>query len=44
MQKINNQWKKISLKNMPVVYPKHFDQDNINKARSHFNDIKNNLE
>jgi len=44
MQKINNQWKKISFKNMPVVYPKHFDQDNINKARSHFNDIKDNLE
>ena len=29
MQKIDNDWKKISLKNMPVVYPEHFDQENI---------------
>ena len=28
MQKIDNNWKKISLKNMPVVYPEHFDQEN----------------
>lgn len=43
MQKIDNDWKKISLKNMPVVYPEHFDQENIIKAKDHFNDIKNNL-
>ncbi len=43
MQKIDNNWKKISLKNMPVVYPEHFDQENIIKAKDHFNDIKNNL-
>ena len=43
MQKIDNDWKKVSLKNMPVVYPEHFDQENIIKAKDHFNDIKNNL-
>ena len=43
MQKIDDDWKKISLKNMPVVYPEHFDQENIIKAKDHFNDIKNNL-
>lgn len=43
MQKIDNNWKKISLKNMPIVYPEHFDQENIIKAKDHFNDIKNNL-
>jgi len=43
MQKINNEWKKISLKGMPVIYPKHFNQDSINKAKSHFDDIKDNL-
>tara|TARA_B100000767_G_scaffold206441_1_gene193362 strand:+ start:7012 stop:7857 length:846 start_codon:yes stop_codon:yes gene_type:complete len=43
MQKIEETWKQISLKNMPVVYPNHFNQENINKAKDHFHDIKDNL-
>ena len=43
MQKIDEVWKQISLKNMPVVYPKHFDEENIDKAKGHFHDIKDNL-
>jgi predicted O-methyltransferase YrrM len=43
MQKINNNWNKISLKDMPIIYPKHFDKENIKKAKDHFNDIKNYL-
>ena len=44
MQKINNLWKKISLKDMPVLYPKHFNQENLDKAKDHYNDIKNSLD
>lgn len=40
MQKQNGEWKKISLANMPVVYPKHFPDDAIAKAEGHFNDLK----
>jgi hypothetical protein len=28
---------------MPIIYPKHFDKENIKKAKDHFNDIKNYL-
>ena len=43
MQKINNNWIKFSLKNMDVIYPKHFTDDHTEKARSHYEDIKNTL-
>jgi predicted O-methyltransferase YrrM len=39
MQKDNHQWKKISLKNMPIQYPQHFPEEAIKKARDHLNDI-----
>ena len=43
MQKIKGNWVKFSLKNMEVVYPKHFTKDHTEKAKSHFEDIKNSL-
>ena len=43
MQKIKGLWVKFSLKDMPVVYPKHFGETHIDKAKSHFEDIKNSL-
>ena len=43
MQKVNANWEKFSLKNMDVIYPKHFTKDHIEKAKSHFEDIKNTL-
>ena len=43
MQKIKGLWVKFSLKDMPVVYPKHFGETHIDKAQSHFEDIKNSL-
>lgn len=43
MQKINGNWEKFSLKNMQVVYPKHFTEEHTEKAKSHFEDIKNTL-
>ena len=43
MQKTKNGWAKFSLKDMKVVYPKHFTEDHTKKAKSHFEDIKNNL-
>ena len=43
MQKIGDSWKKISLKNMPVIYPDHFNEENKGKASEHFSDIKDSL-
>ena len=43
MQKINNSWVKFSLKNMPIEYPKHFNTMHIDKAKSHYDDIKDKL-
>ena len=43
MQKINNEWIKFSLKKMEVVYPSHFTKMHIEKAKSHFDDIKDSL-
>lgn len=43
MQKIKGLWVKFSLKDMPVIYPKHFGETHIDKAKSHFEDIKNSL-
>jgi predicted O-methyltransferase YrrM len=40
MQKTGNEWKKISLKNMPVHYPDHFPESALKKAEDHFNDIE----
>ncbi|UCF92601.1 MAG: class I SAM-dependent methyltransferase [Desulfobacterales bacterium] len=39
MQKQGRRWEKVSLKGMPVVYPKHFPDDAIRAAKSHFEDI-----
>ncbi|MCE3237224.1 MAG: hypothetical protein K0R24_205 [Gammaproteobacteria bacterium] len=39
MQKQGNQWKKISLKNMPIHYPEHFPESALQKAKDHLNDI-----
>lgn len=39
MQKQGKQWKKISLKDMPVHYPTHFPESARKKAEDHFNDI-----
>ena len=43
MQRKNNTWHKFSLKNMDVVYPSHFTKTHLEKAKSHFNDIKDSL-
>tara|TARA_B100000242_G_C43055480_1_gene494004 strand:+ start:15940 stop:16782 length:843 start_codon:yes stop_codon:yes gene_type:complete len=43
MQKVDNSWKKFSLKDMPIIYPNHFNKSNIKKAQSHFGDIKDSL-
>ena len=43
MQKKDNEWKKFSLKNMDIVYPNHFTKLHLEKAKSHFNDIKDSL-
>jgi predicted O-methyltransferase YrrM len=39
MQKQGDQWKKISLKNMPIHYPEHFPESALQKAKNHLNDI-----
>jgi predicted O-methyltransferase YrrM len=39
MQKEGQEWKKISFKDMPVHYPKHFPESAIKKAQDHLNDI-----
>ena len=43
MQKINNSWEKFSLKDLPIIYPNHFNQIDIKKAQSHLMDIKDEL-
>ncbi len=43
MQKVDNSRKKFSLKDMPIIYPNHFNKSNIKKAQSHFGDIKDSL-
>jgi predicted O-methyltransferase YrrM len=40
MQKQGDQWKKFSLKDMPVHFPEHFPESAIKKATDHFNDIE----
>lgn len=39
MQKKGGQWVKISMKDMPVAFPKHFPADAVEKAKSHYNDL-----
>lgn len=39
MQRQGNEWKKFSLKDMPVIYPAHFPADAVERARSHLADI-----
>ena len=43
MQKNNGNWNKFSLKDMEVKFPNHFNKENIDKAESHYNDIKDSL-
>ena len=43
MQKKENNWLKYSLKDMSIIYPNHFTSDHTEKAKSHYNDIKNSL-
>lgn len=40
MQKVNQQWKPINLKGMPVHFPNHFPEEAINKAKSHLADLE----
>jgi predicted O-methyltransferase YrrM len=39
IQKQGNEWKQISLKDMPVIYPNHFPADAIGRAKDHFADL-----
>lgn len=39
MQKKGQTWKKIDLSEMPIIYPDHFPEDAIEKAKSHMEDI-----
>lgn len=39
MQKKGNEWMRISLADMPIIFPKHFPESAINKAQDHLNDI-----
>lgn len=39
MQKKGDKWQKISLKDMPVVYPEHFPPEAIKRAEDHFKDL-----
>lgn len=40
MQKKGTGWQKISMKDMPVIYPKHFPNDAIERAKSHLADLQ----
>jgi len=39
MQKQGDTWQKIAFKNMPVVYPEHFPEDALRRAKEHFEDL-----
>lgn len=39
MQKLGENWKRFSLKDMPVNFPSHFPADAIERAKSHLADI-----
>jgi predicted O-methyltransferase YrrM len=40
MQKNGNSWNKVDLKGMPVIYPEHFPQEALQRAREHFHDVE----
>lgn len=40
MQKQGNDWKPLSFKDMPIVYPEHFPPHMVQKAKEHFEDIQ----
>ena len=40
VQKVGDKWVNISLKNIPIVYPTHFNDDLLLRAREHYSDIK----
>ena len=42
-KKLLEHLKTLSLKNMDVVYPSHFTKEHLEKAQSHFRDIKHSL-
>jgi predicted O-methyltransferase YrrM len=39
MQRTKSGWQKISLKGMPIEYPRHFGEEALGRARSHFADL-----
>ncbi len=43
IQKKGKNWQNISLKDIPVTYPKHFNSKLLLDAKNHFNDIKDSL-
>ena len=40
VQKVNNSWKNISLRKIPIIYPKHFNNEQLSKAKDHYKDIE----
>ncbi len=40
MQKVDDQWVKLSLKEMPIHYPEHFPESAVRKAEDHLKDIE----
>lgn len=40
MQKIGKEWSEVSLKDTPIVYPKHFSEDKIAALKDHLKDIE----
>ncbi len=40
VQKVGDKWVNISLKNIPIVYPTHFNDDLLLRAKEHYSDIK----
>lgn len=40
VQKSGDNWINISLKEIPIIYPKHFNDDLLLRAKEHYSDIK----
>ena len=43
IQKKGSNWQNISLKHIPIIYPKHFNKKLLLDATNHFNDIKDRI-
>ena len=41
--KKGSNWQNISLKHIPIIYPKHFNKKLLLDATNHFNDIKDRI-